>query len=187
MRARLILSLCDLTGNWSRPYEEAGYEVVRVDLARDGQDVRLLRHPGRPVHGILAAPPCTHFARSGARHWHRKGGAELLDGLAVVDACLRLVAICRPTWWALENPIGRLKDHLGPPHFRFDPCHFGDPWTKRTWLWGHFTPPVPLTCPSAVAVAPTLGDVTTRKSGRDRAGRSATPPGFSRAFFEANP
>ena len=180
-----ILSLCDYTGNWSRPYEEAGYHVVRVDIQR-GQDVRLLHHLREPVHGILAAPPCTHFARSGAPHWKAKGEAAVLEGLAVVDACLRAVAIYRPTWWALENPIGRLKDYLGEPVWKFDPCQFGDPWTKRTWLWGHFTPPVPLISAAARnSVDPVLGDVTTFKAGK-RA-RSTTPPGFSRAFFESNP
>ncbi len=138
-----ILSLCDLTGNWSRPYREAGYNVIQVDLER-GEDVRLLRHLGEPVHGILVAPPCTHFSRAGAWMWQEKGDAALLEGIAIVDACLRAVAIYRPTWWGLENPIGRLQDYLGPPAFRFDPCDFGDPYTKRTWLWGHFTPPV---CP----------------------------------------
>jgi hypothetical protein len=184
---KLILSLCDHTGNWSRPYEEAGYEVMRVDI-QHGQDVRLLRHLGQPVHGILAAPPCTHFSRAGAWTWEAKGESAILEGLAVVDACLRAVAIYRPEWWALENPIGRLNDYLGPPAWRFDPCDFGDPWTKRTWLWGHFTPPCPLVSAQARRpTLPTMGDVTTRKSGRDKAGRSATPAGFSRAFFEANP
>jgi hypothetical protein len=182
-----ILSLCDLTGHWSRPYAEAGYRVVRVDLA-EGRDVRLLHRLDEPVHGILAAPPCTHFSRAGAWLWPAKGDAALLEGLAVVDACLRAVAIHRPVWWALENPIGRLKDYLGPPHFRFDPCDFGDPWTKRTWLWGHFTPPVPLFSATARRpVAASLGDVTTRLSSRRTAERSATPPGFAQAFFEANP
>lgn len=183
---KMILSLCDYTGNWSRPYEEAGYAVVRVDL-QHGQDVRLLRHVAAPVHGILAAPPCTHFARSGARLWAAKGEAAVLEGLAVVDACLRAVAIHAPTWWALENPIGRLKDYLGPPVFKCDPCDFGDPWTKRTWLWGRFAPPLPLFAPQArKAVAPVRGDVTTSGSScKNR--RSATPAGFARAFFEANP
>lgn len=182
---KVILSLCDRTGNWSRPYLNAGYQVIRVDL-QEGQDARLLRHLGEPVHGILAAPPCTHFARSGAPHWARKGEAELLDGLSVADACLRAVAIYRPTWWALENPVGRLQDYLGPPVWKFDPCDFGDPWTKRTWLWGHFTPPVPLFAPTARRrVEPTEGDVTTRTRGKTA--RSATPEGFARAFFEANP
>jgi hypothetical protein len=183
---RAILSLCDITGNWSRPYEEAGYEVIRVDL-QSGQDVRLLKHLGRPIHGILAAPPCTHFSRAGAWMWEAKGEAAILEGLAVVDACLRAVAIYRPAWWVLENPIGRLKDYLGDPSFRFDPCDFGDGWTKRTWLWGHFTPPMPLFSPQARrAVDPDMGDLTTRLGSRNRERRSATPEGFARAFFECN-
>ena len=182
----LILSLCDYTGNWSRPYADAGYEVVVIDLQR-GQDVRLVRHQPCPVQGILAAPPCTEFARSGARWWSEKGEDRLVAAMSVVDACLRAVAIYRPEWWVLENPVGRLKDYLGPPKFRFDPCDFGDPYTKRTWLWGNFTPPTPILCPSAVSVAPTEGSKMHRMSGRDKNGRSATPPGFAKAFFEANP
>jgi hypothetical protein len=191
----MILSLCDHSGEWSRPYLEAGYEVVRIDL-REGRDVRLFRRPAGPIRGILAAPPCCHFARSGARHWAAKGEAAILEGLSVVDACLRLVAITRPDWWALENPIGRLKDYLGDPAYKFDPCDFGDPYTKRTWLWGNFTPPTPLFSRQArEAVAPiwfggeSAGsrDRTTCLSSRHKAARSATPAGFARAFFEANP
>lgn len=180
----LILSLCDHSGNWSRPYEQAGYEVRRVDL-KDGEDVRLIRRIDGQVRGILAAPPCSHFARSGAPHWEAKGTLAILEGLALVDACLRAVAIYRPEWWALENPVGRLKDYLGDPAWRFDPCDFGDPWTKRTWLWGHFTPPVPLVCASARRVEPRELDRTTKRLGKSA--RSVTPEGFARAFFEANP
>jgi hypothetical protein len=190
---KTILSLCDHTGAWSRPYEEAGYEVVRVDLL-DGRDVRLLKRLDTPVHGILAAPPCTHFARSGAWKWAEKGEAALLEGLAVVDACLRAVAIYRPAWWCLENPIGRLQDYLGPPAWKFDPCDYGDSFTKRTWLWGDFTPPTPLFSAQARKAVPvTLAgraggrDRTTLLSSRDKVGRSATPPGFAMAFFEVNP
>lgn len=179
-----ILSLCDFSGSWSSPYREAGYEVIQVEL-KHGQDVRLLLKPAGPIRGILAAPPCTHFARSGARHWRVKGEPKLLEGLSIVDACLRLVTVCRPEWWALENPIGRLKNWLGEPVYKFDPCDFGDPFTKRTWLWGNFTPPMPILSPACAAVAPTMGDITTKKL--STATRSVTPPGFSKAFFDANP
>lgn len=183
-----ILSLCDITGNWSRPYEEAGYEVIRVDL-QAGQDVRLLKHLGRPIHGILAAPPCTVFCKASAWMWAAMDEAKVIDGLGVVDACLRAVAIYRPTWWVLENPSGRLKRYLGDPAFRFQPNQFGDPWLKHTCLWGHFTPPTPLFSPQArKVVTATMGDVTTKKFGSgNKNGRAATPPGFSQAFFEANP
>ncbi len=184
MVGRIILSLCDRTGNWPRFYREAGYDVRCIDLAA-GQDVRLMDWPGR-VHGILAAPPCTVFANSGAR-WPRTE-AEMIEGLSVVDACLRLVAVCRPVWWALENPVGKLRRYLGPPAFTFHPCDFGDPYTKRTLLWGHFTPPVPLLV-STRAVKPVEGSKMhlLAPSPERAALRSATPLGFAKAFWEANP
>lgn len=55
--ARLILSLFDHSGEWSRPYLEAGYRVERIDI-QDGRDIMAFdwRQFG-PIHGILAAPP----------------------------------------------------------------------------------------------------------------------------------
>ncbi len=182
-----ILSLCDHSGVWSQPYKDAGYCIIRVDL-QSGQDVRLLTHVREPIHGILAAPPCDHFAASGARWWSGKGEQALLDGLAVVDACLRAVAIYRPEWWAMENPVGRLRDYLGEPAMSFNPCDFGDPWTKKTLLWGHFTPPMPLFSAAARnTVEPTLGSKMHRMSSSWKNQRSETSAGFAKAFFEANP
>lgn len=178
----MILSLCDYTGNWSRPYEEAGYSVVRIDL-QSGKDVRLLECITAPVHGILAAPPCTAFAGSGARWWAEKGDQAVFDGLAVVDACLRAVALYSPKWWALENPVGRLRTWLGEPRYSFNPCDFGDPYTKKTLLWGRFNPP------AKSWVMPTEGSkMHVLPPTEDRAAkRSETPMGFAKAFFEANP
>lgn len=177
--APLILSLCDRTGNWPRPYADAGYRVRRVEID-DGQDVRLLELPDEPVFGILAAPPCTVFASSGAR-WPRTDD-QMRAGLSVVDACLRLVVAARPQFWALENPVGKLSRYLGPPAMAFDPCDFGDPWTKRTLLWGQFNPP------AMTPVEPTEGSkMHLLPPSPDRAAlRSETPMGFARAFFAAN-
>lgn len=187
---RTILSLCDYSGNWPAPYRNAGYNVVCIDL-ENGQDIRLLEWPGL-VHGILAAPPCTVFANSGAR-WKRTD-AEMIEGLSIVDACLRLVTACRPAWWALENPVGKLKRYLGPPSFSFDPCDFGDPYTKRTHLWGVFTPPVPDSMivktksvrPVRVCSQGSWLQALGGKSKRTKRLRSTTPAGFAEAFYEAN-
>ena len=177
-----VLSLCDHSGEWSRPYREAGYDVVQIDL-KHGDDVRLFKALPYPVRGVLAAPPCTEFASSGARWWAAKGEGALTNGLSVVDACLRIVAVHRPAWWALENPVGRLRHYLGEPRMAFDPCDFGDPYTKRTLLWGEFTPP------AKRRVEPSEGSKMHLMSpSADRAEkRSVTPAGFARAFFEANP
>ncbi len=177
-----VLSLCNYTGAWSAPYRDAGYDVIMVDI-KHGNDVRLLEYAGHPIRGILAAPPCTHLASSGARWWASKGESALLESLAIVDACLRAVAIYNPTFWALENPVGRLAKYLGPPALMFDPCDYGDPYTKRTCLWGRFN------APAYRPVEPTQGSRMHRlPPSPDRAAlRSVTPGGFSRAFMEANP
>lgn len=178
----VIISLYDYTGNWSRPYREAGYRVHQIDL-KHGQDVRLFKALDAPVRGVICAPPCTIFARSGARWWPDKGEAGLLEGLALVDACCRIVVVHTPRWWVLENPIGRLNHWLGKPLMRFDPADYGDAYTKRTCLWGSFTPPMKRRI-QAVARNPLYN---LPESARRSALRSETPQGFATAFFEANP
>lgn len=174
---KVVLDLCSGTGSWSLPYKDAGYTVHQVDLPTD---VRLYNKPRNPIHGILAAPPCTVFASSGAR-WKRSG-QEYLDGISIVDACLRLVVICKPVWWALENPVGRLSTLLGKPRMYFHPWEYGDPWTKKTCLWGSFN------IPTKTPVTPSEGGKIWRmppSPSRTR-DRSRTPMGFARAFFLAN-
>jgi hypothetical protein len=178
----IILELCSGGGTWSEPYLKAGYDVRRYEL-KNGDDVRLIQHINEPIQGILAGPPCTHFARSGARWWEEKGESALLEGLAVVDACMRIIAIHKPKWWALENPVGRLTRYLGKPRLVFQPCDYGDPYTKRTCLWGDFTIPV------KTPVEATEGSkMWLMGESKARAAlRSVTPPGFAQAFFNANP
>lgn len=185
---KTILSLCDISGNWSAPYKEAGYQVLQIDLQL-GDDIRFLEYPGN-VHGILAAPPCRVFCRPGARLWKQWGDEGLAEGLALVDACLRFVAICKPEWWALENPPGRLRKHLGDPAYSFHPHHHGDPYTKHTYLWGEFSIPerhevTPEPYPDHLP--PGRRDSTSRMSSSWRNQRSATPTGFAKDFFDANP
>lgn len=178
---KVILSLCDFSGTWSYPYREAGYDVRKVDL-RGGHDVRLMIFPKQPIHGVLAAPPCTTFSL--ASFGRQRTDAEMCAGLAVVDACLRIITMTKPQWWALENPVGTLQRYLGPPQFLFQPHQFGDPWTKRTALWGAFK------APEEDPVPPTIKNWTmsfTSEEEKKSGLRSKTPAGFAKRFFEANP
>ncbi len=177
-----ILDLCGGSGSWSEPYRELGYYVEVLDLA-NGDDVRTLKYRSIEVRGILAAPPCTDLAGSGARWWTDKGDQALTDALALADACLRAVVLYQPHWWALENPVGRLRKYYGPPRLIFDPCDYGDAYTKRTLLWGNFT------LPEQSPVEPTEGSKMhlLPPSAERSALRSLTPPGFAKAFAVANP
>ena len=192
---RTILSLFDYTGNWARPYAEAGYDVVLVDI-KHGIDVLdlnsewFMENDFGEIHGILAGPPCTDFAGSGAQYWPAKDADGRTEAsLALIRQTLAIVEFCQPEWWVLENPVGRLNRWLGKPRMYFHPWEFGDPYTKKTALWGEFngnlkrTPVEPIRVSSQGSWVQKLGG----KSERTKELRSATPMGFARAFFEANP
>lgn len=197
-RSKIILDLCGGTGAWSRPYRDAGYDVRVITLPE--QDVRLYIPP-KDVYGILAAPPCTMFAISGVR-WKRTD-EQMIDALSVVDACLRIIHISKPEFWALENPVGKLRRYIGKWKYTFQPYQYGDPWTKRTCVWGdHYKPvynPVePVGLWTGGTPSGKLGIVDHPEylppdwihklpPSEDRATlRSITPPGFAQAFFRAN-
>ncbi len=73
---------------------------------------------------------------------------------------------------------------------RFNPNDYGDPYTKRTCLWGRFTPPVPdsmlVTTKSVPATEGSKMHLLAPSPDRQRL-RSETPMGFAQAFYEANP
>lgn len=184
---RTILDLCAGSGSWSLPYERAGYKIVRVTLPE--HDVRTFRAPPN-VWGVLAAPPCDQFSL--ARNGHdARSPRDLVRGLETVSACLRIISVCKPKWWALENPVGLLSKWLGTARDVFDPCDFGDPWTKRTAIWGEFQIPrrgpfvKPLGGGPFCSACPAARRKTTWCN--NAAHRAITPAGFARAFFEANP
>jgi len=178
---KVIYDLCGGTGAWSAPYAEAGYDVIIVDVVYD-LDVRLLEPPGRQVYGVLAAPPCTHLCIGGSRWWNTKGESALLEGLSTVDACLRFITATRPRFWALENPVGRLRRYLGSPSLIFNPCDYGDYHTKKTCLWGEFNEPE-----ENRVFAFDSRRTQHVPGGKDQSKiRSITPAGFAREFFKAN-
>ena len=137
---KIITDLCGGTGSWSKPYVLAGYTVYIIDV-KDGFDVRLFEiESDWNVYGILAAPDCTHFALSGARWWSGKGDKALIEGLSIVDACIRIITSYKLKgclrFWALENPMGRLRNYLGEPKLKFQPCDYGDPYKKTNVVVG---------------------------------------------------
>lgn len=206
---KLIVSLCDHTGNWPKYYSEARdengepiYECVCVDLqggAGPEMDV-LTFEPTRQPYGVLAAPPCTFFASSGARWFNdptRRPESGLLNAIAIVNACVRIGKMASD-WWALENPIGTIASkcpNVGPKRMVFDPFQYAgfapDPekeaYSKRTVLYGSFNIRLPL---NKVRITHEQGSSPIHRAApsADRANfRSATPLGFAKAFFIANP
>lgn len=132
---KIILHLCADLGSDSLFYQLSDeYEVIMI-----GEEIGVENYtPPSNVHGIIANPVCTEF--STAKSFSHVG--DLNKGMELVNHCLRIIELAKPTWWCIENPAnGRLKEILGAPKFVYQPFEFGSPWTKKTALWGEFHTP----------------------------------------------
>lgn len=194
---KIILDLCGGTGSWSKPYKDAGYDV-RVITLPDNDVFNFT--PPENVYGILAAPTCTQFslARTTA-----KAPRDLRGGMRLVNRCLWIIHECRYRgtlkFWALENPVGYLRQFLGKPPLTWQPCDYGDQHTKKTDLWGYYNfpkkNPVELTPEQIKACSINNRELPTIPKGYKMPGdigsqairRSITPQGFANAFYRANP
>jgi len=130
-----VLVACEFTGTVRRAFRELGHEAWSCDIlpAEDGGphiqgDVRQVLGDGWDL--MIAHPPCTHLAVSGARHFHRKQveQAEALDFVRVLmDAPIPRIA--------LENPVSVISSRIRKPDQIIQPYQFGHPESKRTCLW----------------------------------------------------
>ena len=192
---KIILDLCGGTGAWSKPYKDAGYDVRLITLPDN--DVRTYEPPEN-VYGILAAPPCTMFSLARTR---AKKPRDFNEGMETVEVCLQIIWKCRKqnklAFWALENPMGYLRQFLGKPPFHFNPWEFGDAYTKGTDIWGYFNFPIKkftnidqvmtedqkLKCSINNRKLPSISMITGSKQ---QTARAITPQGFAQAFYKAN-
>lgn len=192
----IVVSLFDYSGVWSAPYRQAGCRVLQVE-SKLGFDVFTWNYKAikkELVLGILAAPPCTDFTVSGAQYWRQKDkNGSTAANVKLVRKTLEIVNYFQPKFWALENPVGRLNTLIpelkkyGP--WYFEPHWFGDPWNKKTGLWGCFNKPkiknkaIPIRFCKQGSWLQLLGG----KTEKTKELRSITPPGFAKAFYEVNP
>ena len=81
---------------------------------------------------ILAFPPCTHLAVSGARYFEqkRKDGRQQ----AAIDFFMRFANADCPKI-AIENPVGIMSSVWRKPDQIIQPWQFGHGETKKTCLW----------------------------------------------------
>jgi len=108
---------CDLL-----PTEAPGphYQGDVMDIIGDGFDL------------MIAHPPCTHLAVSGARHFAAKRASGVQQqALDFVRALLNAPI----TQIALENPVSIISSAIRKPDQIIQPWQFGHGETKATCLW----------------------------------------------------
>lgn len=132
-----VLVACEYSGTVRDAFIRAGHEAMSCDILdtdSDGPhhigDVLKILNEGWDL--MIAHPPCTHLAVSGAKHF----AAKRADGrqqaaLAFVQALMN-APIPRI---AIENPVSVISTYIRKPDQIVQPYFFGDPATKTTCLW----------------------------------------------------
>lgn len=130
-----VLVACEYSGTVRDAFIAAGHEALSCDLLPTDApgphyqgDVRDVLHDGWDL--MIAHPPCTHLAVSGAR-WFKDKQAEQAEALDFV----RLLLDAPVERIALENPISVISSRIRKPDQIIQPWQFGHGETKATCLW----------------------------------------------------
>jgi hypothetical protein len=164
-RKRVMISMCDKSGIMARPWAEAGYICICVDIQHS---IRATRKRKWKVEHFEGGGQI-HYMYGDARSWKPRdfdkdffkryyiaffagfsvctnlagSGAQdwELKGIAMLTDGLMLFNACEQLadWsgapYCLENPVGCIPTHHRKPDYYFHPWHYGDLYQKYTCLW----------------------------------------------------
>lgn len=102
------------------------------------KDIRYVLGGAKDWDLVIAFPPCTDLAVSGARWFAEKikNGSQL----AAIEFFLQFTSLnCK---WAIENPIGIMSTKYRKPNQIIQPWQFGHGEVKSTCLWTDGLPPL---------------------------------------------
>lgn len=130
-----ILVACEFSGLVREAFRAKGHDAISCDLLPSEipgphiqGDVREILANGWDM--LVAHPPCTHLAVSGAR-WFKEKVKEQEEALEFV----RLLLAAPVPRIALENPISIISSHIRKPDQIIQPWMFGHGEVKATCLW----------------------------------------------------
>lgn len=130
-----ILIACEFSGTVREAFSKLGHDAWSCDILETEIPGKHLQCDVREILGdgwdmMIAHPPCTHLAVSGAR-WFKYKKVEQAEALEFV----RLLLNAPIERIALENPISIISSHIRKPDQIIQPWQFGHGETKATCLW----------------------------------------------------
>ena len=159
-----VLVACEFSGTVRDAFLKKGIYAMSCDLEPCDSTASGDHYQGNVLdildHGwdlMIAHPPCTHLAVSGARHFAKKRA----DGRQQqgIDFFMAL-ADCNIPHYAIENPIGIMSSVYRKPNQIIQPWQYGHDTTKATCLW---LKDLPLLKPTNIV---DKGGIWTAKSGK---------------------
>jgi site-specific DNA-cytosine methylase len=143
-----VLVACEYSGAVRDAFAARGHDAMSCDLLPTDR-------PGNHYQGdifdvlgggwdlMIAHPPCTHLAVSGARHFAEK----VADGRQQEAVEFFMALACAPVpKIAIENPVCIMSSKWRKPDQTIQPWQFGHGETKATCLWLKGLPRLRPTC-----------------------------------------
>lgn len=139
-----VLMACECSGIVRDELRKLGHDAWSCDIIPCERDPQwhihddVLKHLNDGWDMMIAFPPCTHLAVSGAAWFaqKRKDGRQQ-EG---IDFFMRMVNANIPKI-VIENPVGIMSRLYRKPDQIIQPYHFGHTDSKKTCLWLKNTPP----------------------------------------------
>lgn len=130
-----VLVACEYSGIVRDAFIRRGHDAISCDLLPTESEGPHYQGDIRDIicdhyDLMIAHPPCTHLAVSGAR-WFKHKQAEQAEALAFVQTLMNapIERIC------IENPISIISSRIRKPDQIIQPWMFGDEAQKTTCLW----------------------------------------------------
>lgn len=149
-----VLVACEFSGRVRESFRERGHDAWSCDLLPSEiegphfeQDVFEVIEMNWDL--LIAHPPCTHLAVSGARYFKDK----IPQQKEALDFVKRLLQADIPKI-ALENPVSIISSKVRKPDQIIQPYEYGEPESKKTCLW---LKGLPLLVPTNILPLPECG------------------------------
>jgi len=134
-----VLVACEHSGTVRDALIRHGHDAMSCDILPTDTpglhyqgDVRDLIDGSWEWDMVIAFPPCTHLAVSGAKHFAQKrADGRQQEG---IDFFMLFTRLDCPRV-AIENPVGIMSSIYRKPDQIINPWQFGDPFSKTTCLW----------------------------------------------------
>lgn len=162
-----VLVACEFSGRVREAFRALGHNAWSCDLlpTEDNSpyhiqsDVKNLLTDACVWDLMVAHPPCTHLAVSGACWWKNKKQEQA----AAIEFFMILINANIPKI-AVENPVGIISSAYRKPDQYIQPYWFGEPFQKKTGLW---LKNLPLLVPTNMV---DKGETYKTKDGKSRGG-----------------
>ena len=130
-----VLVACEFSGTVRDAFAHRGHDAWSCDILPTEKPGQHLQCDVREVLDrkwdlMVAHPPCTHLAVSGAR-WFKDKQTEQAEALDFVRTLLEAPI----EKIALENPVSVISSRIRKPDQTIQPWQFGHGEVKRTCLW----------------------------------------------------